>query len=65
MLTAAVAVGITGPGAYSLDGVLGTALPPMAAGIIAVLAAIGFLVSVVGAAGRRRATAGTSQKAAA
>jgi putative oxidoreductase len=65
MLTAAVAVGITGPGAYSLDAVLGTALPPMAAGMIAVLAAIGFLVGVVGAAGRRRATAGASQKAAA
>src|SRR5579863_1813141 len=30
MLTAAVAVGITGPGAYSLDAVLGTAVPPMA-----------------------------------
>ena len=65
MLTAAVAVGITGPGADALDTVLGTALPPMVTGIVAALAAIGFLVSVVGAAGRRRAAAGASQKAAA
>jgi putative oxidoreductase len=66
MLTAAVAVGITGPGVYALDAVLGTALPPTAAGIIAALAAIGFLVSVVGAAGRRRAAApAPSQKTAA
>jgi putative oxidoreductase len=55
MLTAAVAVGISGPGAYALDALLGTALPPVAAGIIAALAALGFLVAVVGAAGRRRA----------
>src|SRR5579859_4854784 len=57
MLTAAAAVGLAGPGAYSLDAVLGTALPPMITGIVAALAAIGFLVGVVGAAGRRRATA--------
>ncbi len=64
MLTAAVAVGITGPGGYALDAKLGTALPPSVTAVIAVLAAIGFLVGVVGAAGRRRA-AGASQKSAA
>jgi putative oxidoreductase len=64
MLTAAVAVGMSGPGAYSLDAAYGTALPQPVTMVIAVLAALGFLVGVVGAAGRRRA-AGTSQKAAA
>ncbi|HEV2439119.1 MAG TPA: DoxX family protein [bacterium] len=64
MLTAAVAVGISGPGAYSLDAIYGTALPQSVMMAIAVLAALGFVVSVVGAASRRRA-AGASQKAAA
>jgi putative oxidoreductase len=59
MLTAAVAVGIAGPGAYALDAIFGTALPPAVAAVIAVLAALGFLVAVVGAAGRRR----TAQRA--
>jgi putative oxidoreductase len=54
MLTAAVAVGITGPGAYSLDAAWGTAMPQPVTMVIAVLAALGFLVSVVGAAARRR-----------
>jgi putative oxidoreductase len=54
MLTAAVAVGIAGPGAYALDARFGTALPPTIAGVIAALAALGFLVAVVGAAARRR-----------
>lgn len=65
MLTAAVAVGITGPGGYAVDTKLGTSLPPSVAAVIAVLAAIGFLVGVIGAAGRRRAAAGASQKSAA
>jgi len=64
MLTAAVAVGMSGPGAYSVDAAYGTALPQPVTMVIAVLAALGFLVSVVGAASRRRA-AGTSEKAAA
>ena len=64
MLTAAVAVGISGPGAYSLDATYGTSLPQPVAAVLAALAALGFLVGVVGAASRRRA-AGASQKAAA
>ena len=63
MLTAAVAVGITGPGAYSLDAAWGTAVPQSVTTVVAALAALGFLVSVIGAAGRRRAAQGTSQKA--
>lgn len=65
MLTAAVVVGLTGPGAYSLDAAYGTALPQPVTTVIAVLAALGFLVSVIGAAGRRRETARQGQKAAA
>jgi len=66
MLTAAVVVWRTGPGAYSIDAAYGTALPAAAAAVIAGLAAIVFLVGVLGAAARRRggAAAGT-QKAAA
>ncbi len=64
MLTAAVGVGLSGPGAYSLDAAYGTSLPQPVTAVVAVLAALGFLVSVVGAASRRRA-AGASQKAAA
>lgn len=61
MLTAAVAVGISGPGAYSLDAAFGTALPQSVTTIVAVLAALGVLVGVGGAAGRRRSAAGTSK----
>jgi putative oxidoreductase len=57
MLTAAVAVGVSGPGAYSLDAAYGTALPAPVAWIIAALAALGFLTGAVSAAGRRRQTA--------
>lgn len=64
MLTAAVAVGITGPGSYAVDAQLGSTLPPAIATAIAVLATIGFVVGVSGAAGRRRA-ASTSLKSAA
>jgi putative oxidoreductase len=62
MLTVAVAVGISGPGAHSLDAALGTALPRTVWIIIAALAALGFLLSVTTAAGRRRTAAGASQK---
>jgi putative oxidoreductase len=66
MLTAAVVVWITGPGAYSIDAAGGTALPAAVAWVIAALAAIGFLVGVIGAAARRRSgAAGAPQKAAA
>ncbi|HKX17628.1 MAG TPA: DoxX family protein [bacterium] len=65
MLTAAVAVGITGPASYAVDARLGTALPPSVAATIAVLAAIGFVVGVAGAAARRRVAAGASLKSAA
>lgn len=63
MLTAAVAIGFTGPGAYSLDAALGTSLPGPVWSIIAALAAVGFLVGVTTAAGRRRAAASGPQKA--
>lgn len=65
MLTAAVAIGITGPGAYSIDAALGTSLPWPVWSIIGVLAALGFLVGVTTAAGRRRSAAGAPQNVAA
>jgi putative oxidoreductase len=61
MLTAAVAVGISGPGAYSVDAAFGTSLPPVATIIFAALAALGVLIAVVGAAGRRREAQAASQ----
>jgi putative oxidoreductase len=63
MLTAAVAVGISGPGVYSVDAAFGTSLPPVATIILAALAAVGVLISVVGAAGRRREAQAASQQA--
>lgn len=65
MLTTAVALGISGPGAYAVDAALGTALPPTVAAVIAALAALGFLVAVGGAAGRRRAGQSAAQSKAA
>ncbi|HLW49263.1 MAG TPA: DoxX family protein [bacterium] len=65
MLTVAVAVGIAGRGAYSLDAAWGTFLPRTIWMIIAALAALGVLTSLTTAAGRRRAAAGAPQKAAA
>lgn len=65
MLTAAVAVGIAGPGGYSLDAAWGTAVPQPVTVVAAVLMALGFLVSVVGAANRRRAAEDQHEKAAA
>jgi putative oxidoreductase len=62
ILTCAIAVGISGPGAYSVDTAFGTSLPTAAATAIAALAALAFLFGVTGAAGRRRATESTSQK---
>jgi putative oxidoreductase len=65
MLTVAVAVGIAGPGAYSLDAISGTYLPRTVWMIIAAIAALGFLHSVATAAGRRRVASGAPQKTAA
>jgi putative oxidoreductase len=62
MLTAAVALGISGPGAYSVDAAFGTSLPPVATIILAPLAALGVLFAVVGAAGRRRQAQAASQQ---
>jgi putative oxidoreductase len=65
MLTAAVAVGVAGPGAYSLDAALRTSVPRPVWIVIAALAALAVLYSVATAAGRRRAAGGAPQKAAA
>jgi putative oxidoreductase len=47
LFVVAVAVGIAGPGAYSLDAVLGTALPHAAAGALVLAAAVGYLVGML------------------
>ena len=65
VLTAAVGVGITGPGGYSLDAALGTSLPPLATVVLAVVAGLGVVVGLVGSAGRRRRAQASSQQAAA
>jgi putative oxidoreductase len=46
-LAVAAAVGIAGPGRFSLDGVYGTALPPGALPVGAVLVILGWLVALV------------------
>lgn len=47
MLTAAVAVGIAGPGAFSLDAWLGISVPPAVSLVVVVLAALGYLIGMV------------------
>jgi putative oxidoreductase len=51
-LVVALAVGIAGPGAFSLDALWGTALPPAVAQIVIVLAAIGYLVGMIHSAAK-------------
>ncbi len=62
-LAVAVAVGIAGPGAYSLDAAFGTSLPFGASLILMVLAAIGYLAGQIASARSRRSDTGTSEKA--
>lgn len=59
MLSVAVAVGIAGPGAFSLDAWWGTGLPPAAALIAIVLTALGYLVGMVTSA--RKPTPGSAK----
>jgi putative oxidoreductase len=47
MLAVAVAVGIAGPGAVSLDAWLGIAVPPAVSLVVIVFAALGYLVAMV------------------
>ena len=63
LLVVAVAVGISGPGAYSLDALLGTGLPPSLAAIIAAAAVVGYLYGVIHSA-RRPAVSQTGPAAA-
>ncbi len=51
-LAVAIAVGITGPGAYSLDADWGTSLPPGVTRIVVALAALGYLAGMVISASR-------------
>jgi len=46
-LAAAVALGLTGPGGYSLDALLGTHLPPVAAEVLAVLTALAVVAALL------------------
>ncbi len=64
-LAVAVAVGITGPGAYSLDAMFGTSLPSNISLIVTVLAAIGYLTGQIASARKMRSGSGTAEKAAA
>lgn len=47
ILAAAVAVGLAGPGAYSLDAAWGTALPDRLRGIALAITALGYLAAMV------------------
>ena len=47
LLMVAIAVGIAGPGAFSLDALLGTGLPVAVTAIAVVAAAIGYLVGMI------------------
>lgn len=51
-LVVALAVGVTGPGAYSLDAVLRTALPPSLAALSLIIALAGWLVGLTISASR-------------
>jgi putative oxidoreductase len=67
MLAVAVAVGIAGPGAFSLDAWLGVLVPPAVALVVIVLAALGYLVGMVTSAAKPSAAspkAGEDQPAA-
>ena len=67
MLAVAVAVGIAGPGAYSLDAWLGIVVPPAVSLAVIVLAALGYLVGMVTSAAKPAAAppkAGEGQPAA-
>jgi putative oxidoreductase len=67
MLAVAVAVGIAGPGAYSLDAWLGIVVPPAVSLVVIVLAALGYLVGMVTSAAKPTAAppkAGEGQPAA-
>jgi putative oxidoreductase len=52
ILSVALAVGISGPGGYSLDAWRGTGLPPAAALIAIVLTALGYLVGMITSAAK-------------
>ena len=60
--TVVLAVGIAGPGAYSLDYNLGTALPASAALIGVVLVLIGWLAVLVSTASQPRAASKTASR---
>jgi putative oxidoreductase len=59
LLATAVAIALTGPGAYSLDTVLGVTVPVALIGIAAMLAALSILVALVS----RTVPASTTQAA--
>jgi putative oxidoreductase len=52
MLTIALAVGIAGPGALSLDAWLGIFVPPAVSLVVILLAALGYLVGMVTSAAK-------------
>jgi putative oxidoreductase len=52
MLTIALAVGIAGPGALSLDAWLGISVPPAVSLVVIILAALGYLVGMVTSAAK-------------
>ena len=62
ILSVVLAVGIAGPGAFSLDAWWGTALPPAVALIATVLAALGYVVGMITSAAKPAAVPPKAQE---
>lgn len=55
ILAVAVAVGIAGPGAFSLDAWLGISVPQAVSTVVVALAVLGYLIAMMGSAAKRTA----------
>lgn len=62
ILSVALAVGIAGPGAFSLDARWGTGVPPVGALIAIVLVALGYLVGMITSAAKPAAVPPKAEK---
>jgi putative oxidoreductase len=64
ILAVAVAVGIAGPGAFSLDAWLGISVPPAISLVVVALAALGYLIGMMLSAAKQTAVAPAAEAAA-